>query len=549
VSPLEHGILDFTRFNPRSGAKEPITSDERLAPAIWNMASAAGKRVGVIGLWATYPAEPVNGLMVSDRLSSFLFKEESPPPGIVFPAAEEALARQALAAAESRVGLDEMRGLMPGLDEAEYQKRLGTEDPYGHPVSALRRILVETTAFDELARGFLSREPADLAVVYFQGTDSIGHVFAPFAPPMQPGISADDYARYHGVPEAFFKRIDDMLGEYQRLARQSGAVLMVASDHGFTWGEGRPTRLSSFAIATAAKWHRKEGVYLLWGPGIAPVAGHSLRGKVGQVCATLVSLLGLPSAGYLYGPALPGTPAPSATGRVDYRAYYKPSSLALAADPAGDAEALAKLKSLGYIGASEPTSAGKGGLASRRTAGSYNNEGLILRDDGRSDDAIRAFDKALELDPNLTSASWNLSDTLFASGRDLDRSDELLLRAFGHGLPEGTRFLVGRAISYQRNGKLDRSLKLMAASRKLRPDEPEVWLFDGRYRIESGDCPGARDDFKRAVGLAPNDAAAHASLGLAQLCLGDKGGARASFERSLQIEPEQPKLKQYLAAP
>src|SRR5881392_300352 len=65
VSPLEHRILDFTRFDPVTRAREPITSDERAVPAIWNMVSARGKKVGVFGLWATDPPESVNGIIVS----------------------------------------------------------------------------------------------------------------------------------------------------------------------------------------------------------------------------------------------------------------------------------------------------------------------------------------------------------------------------------------------------------------------------------------------------------------------------------------------------
>src|SRR5512142_97108 len=45
VGPLEHRILDFTRFNPVTRRREPITSDERAVPAIWNMASSSGKKV------------------------------------------------------------------------------------------------------------------------------------------------------------------------------------------------------------------------------------------------------------------------------------------------------------------------------------------------------------------------------------------------------------------------------------------------------------------------------------------------------------------------
>ena len=57
VSPLEHRILDFTRFDPVTHAREPITSDERAVPAIWNMATSRGKSVGVFGMWATDPPE------------------------------------------------------------------------------------------------------------------------------------------------------------------------------------------------------------------------------------------------------------------------------------------------------------------------------------------------------------------------------------------------------------------------------------------------------------------------------------------------------------
>jgi hypothetical protein len=56
---------------PGDGAPEPITSTERRVPAIWNMASGAGRQVVVLGLWATWPAEPVRGLLVADRFASF----------------------------------------------------------------------------------------------------------------------------------------------------------------------------------------------------------------------------------------------------------------------------------------------------------------------------------------------------------------------------------------------------------------------------------------------------------------------------------------------
>jgi tetratricopeptide (TPR) repeat protein len=544
LSPLDHGILDFTRFNPASGRKEPITSDERREPAIWNMASLAGRRVAVFGLWATYPAERVNGVLVSDRLFTFLFDEASPPPGVVFPPEREGWARDVLRRVEREVGLPELREYLPWLTPEEYRQHEKTDDPYGHPVSALRRILVQTRVYDELGSDTIRREKPDLTIVYLEGTDSIGHVFAPYAPPRQSSISEEDFARYHDVPERYFRYVDRLIGKYRRLAQTSGAALMLASDHGFTWGEGRPTRLSSNANPTAAKWHRQEGMYLVWGPGIAPASGPALKGGVAQVCATLLALMGLPGGQRLAGPPLAGIAA-TAGPSFDYRAHYQPAAPAAgAADE--DEEALAKLKALGYIGAGEQAAA-PAAARSTRSAGSYNNEGLLLMNEGQTDRAIAAYEKALEIDPDLASAAWNESDLLFSKGEDLDRSDALLLRAFAHALPEGMKFLIGRAIGYQRSGRLDRARKLVLAARQARPEEPELWLFAGRYEIEGGDCRAAAADFEKAMSLAPGNAGAFASLGVARLCLGDRAGAREAFRRSLSLDPGQPKVKQYLA--
>ena len=557
ASPLEHGVLDFTRFNPQSGAKEPITAAERRVPAVWNMASQAGHRVAVFGMWATWPAETVDGLVVSDRLFSFQHQEASPPTGVVFPAAREEWARQALATVEREVDLGALRGYLPWLGEKEYDEALAGPDPYARPVSALRRILVETEVYHRLATDWIAREHPDLAVVYFQGTDAIGHVFAPYAPPRQPAISAADYDRYHQVPERYFRRVDRLLGDYRRLAEAAGADLAVASDHGFYWREGRPERLSSLAAATAGQWHRDEGIYLLWGPGVALAAGgaggHPGRGAVAQVCATLLALLGLPPGLGVAGPPLPGTPAAAgspAAAPVDYRAHFTPTATpSAAAGPApGAGEELAKLRALGYVGSGEPAAApGPPAGGSTRTPASFNNEGLILEAAGRRAEAEAAFERALALDPNLASANWNLSDLLHDDGRDPARSDALLVRALAAGLPDGERQTVARAREYRQAGRLDACVRLLAAAVAARPDSAELRLFLGRYRVEAGDCAGARADFDAVIVRQPGNAVAYASRALARLCTGDRAGGEADLRRSLALDPDQPQVRRALA--
>jgi Flp pilus assembly protein TadD len=543
TSPLEHEILDFTRFHPLTGRKEPITSDERKVPAIWNMATQAGRSTAVFGLWATYPAEPVRGLVVSDRFFTFLFSESAPPKGTVYPTTREPWARQVLADVEKEIGFEVVSRYLPSLSAAEFEERRRVTDPYSHPVSALRRILVETTVYDRLAREYLASHAPDLTILYLQGTDSAGHVFAPYTAPRQPNISEEDFARYSMVPERYFRLIDKILGDYKAIAKKRGARLMIASDHGFHWFEDRPTELSSFAASTAAKWHRKAGVYLLWGDGITARGRTGPEQHINQVAATLLALGGMPAG---QGVAAPPIVVAASGATADYRRHFIPIKPPAASQASADEE-LAKLKSLGYIGAGEATSA-PAGLAgkSTHTAGWYNNRGLILKDRKQTDDAIAAFEKAIEIDPNLASALWNYSDLLLQLQRDLDRADALLVRAFASGLPEGRKYLIGRAIGYQRSGSAKRSLTLLEQAVAAKPGDVELRLFRGRYRIEAEDCSGALEDFRAAIELAPRNAVPYASAGIAEMCLGRTADARRSFTRSLAIDPNQPRLQAFL---
>ncbi len=547
VGPLDHGILDFTRFNPYTHEKEPITSDERRVPAIWNMLTSAGKQNSVFGLWATYAAEPVHGINVSDRLFTFLYSDVEKPAGVVWPPTRQRWSGEIVAGAERTIDAARMREYLPSLTDEEFAALAKSDNPYADPPAALRRILVETEIYRRLSDSYLQerRDLPDLTIVYLQGTDTIGHVFAPFAPPKQPAVSQPDYDRYNAVPARYFREIDSLLGRYAAIAEQRNAVLMIASDHGFFWREGRPTQISSTATATAAKWHRKEGIFLLRGPGIAAAPGHPLHGSVRQVCATLLALTGMPAQQTGESP-LAGAPQP-AMPPLDYAAHFtRAVSPPPPASGRGASEEIAKLKALGYIGSNESTHSASAASNGTRTAGAFNNEGLILRNEHRTDEALAAFDHALAIDPGYASPMWNESETLFDANRDLDRSDALLVASLQHGLGDAVTYIVTRALAYQRNGRGERSLHLLDAAVGAAPSEPELRMFRGRFRMDAHDCRGALTDFQAADQQSPNNPVTFASEALAELCLGDDAGARASMERSLQLDPNQPLLRKML---
>jgi len=536
VSPLRHRILDFTRFNPQTGAREPITSDERQEKTVWEMAGDHGRDVAVVAMWATHPAEAVLGLMVSDRLFAFYVREQ-PPAGVVFPPADQTRVFEERKRVEQEVSLAALQAYLPWLTADELGRLEAGGNPYAHPVTTLPRILVQTRLHHRLAVDWIRRKRPALSVVYLEGTDTIGHVFAAFAPPRQEGIDPADFERYQSVPKTYFREIDGLLGEYRALAEQTGAVLLIVSDHGFLWGEGRP-RTSGLAGATAGLWHRDEGIYVLCGQGIEPSATRG-EGRVGQVAATILGLLRLPRAAGTEGPALSGVAEVLPAKNYGVRS---PRAVAKGGAPAD--EAIDRLKALGYVGSGESATRPESAGASTRTGGSFNNEGSLLLEAGKTAEARTAFEQAVRLDPHLTWAKYNLAAVLEKEGRSRE-ADDLLIGALADGFDAD--LVQEIAIAALGQGDVPRALRLMDGTVAQRPGDARLRIARGRTRIQSRDCRGAYEDFDAARRAAPGLAVAHGLAGSALLCLGRPTEARRAFERSLALDPTQMRLRELLA--
>ncbi|MEJ2720211.1 MAG: alkaline phosphatase family protein [bacterium] len=87
--PEQHGILNFTVRDPESGKKVPITRMYRKVDAFWNIVGDYGRTIDVVGWLATYPAEAINGVMVTDRVGYLAYAETGEQtglaPGSVYP--------------------------------------------------------------------------------------------------------------------------------------------------------------------------------------------------------------------------------------------------------------------------------------------------------------------------------------------------------------------------------------------------------------------------------------------------------------------------------
>ena len=384
VSPVEHRILDFTRFAPSSGQKEPITSDERRAPAIWNMAGLRRpdqrdlRPVGDLPRRARQRPprlRPAHGLPL---------RREGPAAGHRLPRRARGLgARDAEAveeatgyAAAPRLPALALRGRVPADRERAEGRSLRA--PGRRAAADPDRDARSTTASRPSGSPEKRPDLADrLLPGHGQHRPHVRAVRAAAAGRRSPTRTTRATTRCRALLPA--RRRDARAPT--ATSPRSGAPCSCSRPT--TASSGRRAGRSSCRASRSrppARWHRKDGIYLLWGPGVAPAPGHPHRGGAAQVCSTLLALLGLPRGLGLAEPVLPGIVAPAGKA-VDYAAHYRPAA-PVATAAGGDAEAVEKLKALGYIGAGEATSA-PAGASGTRTAGSYNNEGLVLRAGGQ----------------------------------------------------------------------------------------------------------------------------------------------------------------------
>jgi predicted AlkP superfamily phosphohydrolase/phosphomutase len=189
VTPAEHGITDFVV--PSEHGDVPISSMVRRVPALWTMLTQAHRRVAVLGWWGSWPAEDVDGVVVSDRA---LFKLDArvSPAGYLPKLAEDV----------------ERARTLPGF--------VSSEEP------ELRDAVMAAAA-----RRLVRDDPA-LVLLYFRSSDIVSHHHWKEFEAVLNG------ARPHADSpvQRIYRAIDGAIGEVLRAAPGDPNVLVI-SDHGF----------------------------------------------------------------------------------------------------------------------------------------------------------------------------------------------------------------------------------------------------------------------------------------------------------------------------
>jgi predicted AlkP superfamily phosphohydrolase/phosphomutase/Flp pilus assembly protein TadD len=563
VPPDRHGILDFVEKDPATGTMVPVTGRSRRVPALWNLASALERTVHVVGWWGSWPAERVNGVMVSDRLyytlTQGLAKEvlRRDPPDMIYPSerASDFIALRDRAVRET--DWPTVRQFMP-ISEQQFDAAVAADRGMEDPIDGFRRLLAATRTY--LGAGLmLAEEPVDLTMVYLEGTDTIGHLLAPYVPPATLDVDPGVAATYVATVPRYFQIVDRWIGRYLQSYPLSETTFLLVSDHGFKWSEGRPRGLSGTAGKTAPLWHDLDAVFLAAGSEVRRLGRIQEPASIYDLAPTVAALLGVPPDVSWQGSVLPGCPA-TVLEPIDYRPLLPPELYRQAGGGVApeDPEFIAKLRALGYLGSgageapaadatfSSPPAALGAQPATEATRGELNNLALIKIGEKKYQEAESLLRRAIGENPEYAAPHYNLR-RIYMETKRYDDADRQLWVAVDKGLRDSVRTVDRAAADYDNLGLPERSAALLSEALRRYPEHEPFWVHLLVVRIRLEQCAEGNELGRTAAARFPESAPVHAFYGLAAACAGDVAAARRALSRSLELKPDQPMLRTTLA--
>lgn len=292
----KHGIKDFMVNTQKPGDGSLSTSNMRKVKAVWQILSAAERTVGVVGWLVTYPADIVNGYLISSHITLTMTRDpsERAPNQTDEWLAEGVHPRELWGDVVANMYMerdvtDEILELFLGTtaDQAREQN--------DRSVTALARFYASDVSSLTLARHLSDSMPADFTTVYLRGSDITSHFFWRFMEPesWNKTISEDELEAFSPVVDRYYAFTDSMIGELVDTLADENTVVMVCSDHGFAGHRGY--RGFEGEVAKGVEMHRMDGIVFLAGPGIA--RNRTIEGAtVLDITPTVLTLFGLPSA-------------------------------------------------------------------------------------------------------------------------------------------------------------------------------------------------------------------------------------------------------------
>lgn len=207
-NPGKHGIFEFYEYLPSSYNLRFINSRDRDGESLWQILSQLNKKVGVINVPMTYPAEEVNGFLVAG-----LDSPSTKSKGFTYPS-------HLLERLPGEFG-DYI--LEPGLTGAIVG---------GNTNEAVDMLQKELRQKMEVSNYLMKNSPWEFFMVVLRSLDAAQHCFWKYMDSTHPDFNTSESRQYGNTILDTYRMIDGFIGELMT-SLDDDTNLVVMSDHGF----------------------------------------------------------------------------------------------------------------------------------------------------------------------------------------------------------------------------------------------------------------------------------------------------------------------------
>ncbi len=200
-NPGQHSVFSFTAQVHSPQEWYLVTARDRRKPAFWHTLAASGQRVGVMNVPISFPAETINGFMLSGMDAPLATSKGFSQPAQLF---------------------QELRGARIAYEiDVPNMGRAARANPNEMPASVRAMTVARTRAFLYL----LEKYPCDAAMVVYIGFDRMAHYFWRDTPPLP---DAREWKPLRDLLQLYDEQVSEVLSH----AAHDTTVFLI-SDHGF----------------------------------------------------------------------------------------------------------------------------------------------------------------------------------------------------------------------------------------------------------------------------------------------------------------------------
>ena len=169
-------------------------------------------------------------------------------------------------------------------------------------------------------------------------------------------------------------------------------------------------------------------------------------------------------------------------------------------------------------------------------ANSHYNDGVVLEAQGRTQDAIAAYGRAIELEPGFAQAYVNRGSIFYRTGlhqKAIQDLNQALSLQSNH--PDA---LLNRGAVYLALGQYEQAMPDLDAAIRLAPESAAAHYNRAIADFHLGQYPRSVQDYTQAIRFDPKHALAYAGRAISQTILGADEQAESDFRRAVELDIE-----------